>query len=249
MSQLAALFEGYLNNDPQATEGFFGWVRPLLVGYFCKETVSRLEAEDIAQDCCLKIHTSRAKFQAGMPVLPWIFGIARHTRLDAYRRQVKRIRREASLAEGYDFPDQVSLRATARVELGGLLDLLDQLPESQREALRLHYQRGLSQEEVSRLAGCSTAAVKQRVYRARTSLRQLFQGGSVLRGGKAGRRTNSEVDPPSSNRCWNRPSATTPATYRPAPGKAKRSGQSGPAKTVLPLASPNPSGPKKSFCH
>ena len=47
--------------------------------------MSRTDAEDPAAGLlALRIHRARHTYLPSEPLLPWIFAIARHTRLDAY---------------------------------------------------------------------------------------------------------------------------------------------------------------------
>jgi RNA polymerase sigma factor (sigma-70 family) len=54
-------------------------------------------------------------------------------------------------------------------------DLLGRLPGSQRRVLELVYLEGFSHAEVAAMTGTTPAAVKTLVWRARASLRALYQ--------------------------------------------------------------------------
>jgi RNA polymerase sigma-70 factor (ECF subfamily) len=56
----------------------------------------------------------------------------------------------------------------------GIFQLLNQLPESQREVLQLMKVEGLTVEEVAARLATSEGAIKQKAHRAYTRLRELL---------------------------------------------------------------------------
>jgi len=50
------------------------------------QVVSRRYSEDLLQDTWLRIHEAGHTYHSGEPVLPWIYAIARHVRVDSYRK-------------------------------------------------------------------------------------------------------------------------------------------------------------------
>lgn len=178
---LGILFQGYLDDEREAAESFASLIYPILIAYFRSGSRYTTEAEDLAQECWSRIHLSRPRFRQGMPVLPWIFGVARHTRLDSYRRNKLRFSRECEMVEYRDFEDRSLANMDELLEAKGLLRYLRSLPASQRTVLLLQYEMGLSQGEVAQQLGCSSAAVKQKVFRARTTLRHLLHSRASIR--------------------------------------------------------------------
>jgi len=63
--------------------------------------------------------------------------------------------------------------AAGRLDLDALRDALQQVPEHERAALLMATVDGLSHDEIGAALGCSRAAVKVRVHRARLRLRHL----------------------------------------------------------------------------
>ena len=60
---------------------------PLLFRFFIVDTGTRAYADDLLQECWLRVHKSRHTYRLGEPVLPWMFAIARHTRTDGFERR------------------------------------------------------------------------------------------------------------------------------------------------------------------
>ena len=79
----------YQRADPAALEELVRRISPPLLRYFAwlASAGSRNDAEDLLQDCWIRIHRSRHTYRASEPLMPWIYAIARHTRLDAYRKR------------------------------------------------------------------------------------------------------------------------------------------------------------------
>src|SRR5690348_14852185 len=93
---------------------FVSHLSPRLFQFFSGPPLTRADAEDLVQDCWLRIHHSRHTYLPSEPLLPWIFAIARHTRLDDYRRRQRRGRRELLVATVPEPPQQPSGPAAGR---------------------------------------------------------------------------------------------------------------------------------------
>src|ERR1700679_757994 len=92
--ELRMLMTRYQRADAAALDELVRRVSPPVLRYFGASRVGRDEAEDLLQECWLRIHRSRHSYHASEPVMPWIYAIARHTRLDAYRKRRRRESRE-----------------------------------------------------------------------------------------------------------------------------------------------------------
>lgn len=169
--QLRCLMVRYQQADRAAIELLVETLSPMLTGYLCNHDVRPAEREDILQDCWLRIHRSRHTYLPSQPVLPWIFAIARHTRLDAYRRRRRKEGREFLVAE---VPEPASSAAPPET---GVFEMLDRLPEGQREVLLMLKVVGLSLEEIAAATSSSIGAVKQKAHRAYKTLRVLLEAG------------------------------------------------------------------------
>ncbi len=147
---------------------------PSLFGYFINQHVPCSDAEDLLQECWMRIHRSRHTYDASEPLLPWVFAIARHTWLDGDRRRNRLAAREVLVAAP---PEQAS-HVTAEASKGpDVLQLLDQLPRSQREVVLLLKVSGMSVEEVAQVTSSSVGAIKQKAHRAYARLRDLLARG------------------------------------------------------------------------
>lgn len=168
--ELAELMVRYQLGDAAAVEELVQRLSPRLMRFFAA-TEPPGEREDLFQDCWIRVHRSRHTYRAGEPLLPWIFAIARHTRLDAYRRRRRRESRELAV-------DVLPEVASAVPEQSGGENfdrLLEKLPEGQREVIVMLKVTGMSLEDVARATSSTVGAVKQKAHRAYSTLRSVLE--------------------------------------------------------------------------
>jgi RNA polymerase sigma-70 factor, ECF subfamily len=160
----------YQQGDAAAVTALVSTISPQLHRFFTSQFVSRRFADDLLQETWLKIHEVRHTYRAGEPVLPWIYAIARHTRVDHYRRTRRLEEREQQV-------EQLPERAAAAAPESRGVDLdaaLRQLPESQRDVVVMLKVADMSLEEVARATSSSVGSVKQKAHRAYEKLRGLL---------------------------------------------------------------------------
>jgi RNA polymerase sigma-70 factor (ECF subfamily) len=169
---LEQLMARYQHGDPAAADELVTRLSAKLHAFFSTRMGNRSQADDMLQDAWLRLHQARHTYRRGEPVLPWVYAIARRVRVDHYRRRVRLERRELPTTGiqhiAQPSPDPV---------LPSFHDLLEPLPESQREVLVLLKVNGLSLEEVARATSSTVGSVKQKVHRAYDRLRKLLSGG------------------------------------------------------------------------
>ena len=161
----------YQAADPVAIEVLVARLSPALLRFLSAPNLTPDHAEDILQDFWLRLHRSRQTYRPSEPVLPWIFAVARHTALDAYRRRRRILAREITLPNIPEHLCQTYQPAVA----GDFLRALDQLPIRQREVIIMLKVSGMTLEEVARATSASVGAIKQRAHRAYCKLRVLLK--------------------------------------------------------------------------
>jgi RNA polymerase sigma-70 factor (ECF subfamily) len=170
--ELQRLMVGYQQADRDAAAELVDRVSPMLLRFLAGPLQTRAYAEDMLQECWLRIHRSRHTYRPGNPVLPWFFAIARYTRIDAYRRRRSIDANELAV-------DDLSTSGSSESALPDAADmdlwrLVGQLPPSQQEVVQMLKVTGLSLEEVARATGSSVGSVKQKAHRAYQKLRELL---------------------------------------------------------------------------
>jgi RNA polymerase sigma-70 factor (ECF subfamily) len=164
------LLRAYQRGDASSVAALVRAVSPALLRYFMSQGEPYDHAEDILQEAWLRIHKARATYRPGESALPWLFAIARHTRLDMYRKRARIGRREVSL-EPLPEPAQTSYNLRSQ----GASELFAALPEREREILTMTKGLGMTLEEAARATASTVGAVKQLSHRAYVRLRSMLQ--------------------------------------------------------------------------
>lgn len=163
---------GYQRGDSAAATELIDRLSSQLFRFFAAWGTAANDAEDLLQQCWLKIHRSRHTYRAGEPLSPWVFAIAGHTRLDAYRKRRRLEAREMPVAS---YREAVGSVKPAQESPGERIStLLAELPDAQREVIVLMKFAGMTVEEVARATSCTVGAVKQKAHRAYAKLRILL---------------------------------------------------------------------------
>ena len=168
--ELRTLMTQYQSADPVALDELVRKVSPPLLRYFNNSQLDRNDAEDMMQDCWLRIHRSRHTYRSSEPVMPWIYAIARHTRLDAYRKRRRLASREMLVA---NVPDTLH-QETPESRQDEFERLISILPVSQREVLFMLKVSGMSLEEIAKATASTVGAAKQKARRAYSTLRRAW---------------------------------------------------------------------------
>jgi RNA polymerase sigma-70 factor, ECF subfamily len=168
--ELRMLMTQYQSADPAALDELVRKVSPPLLRYFRSSQFGSNDAEDMVQDCWLRIHRSRHTYRSSEPLMPWIYAIARHTRLDAYRKRRRLAAREVLVAS---VPENLH-QETSDGRQEDFERLVATLPDSQREVLFMLKVSGMSLKEIARASASTVGAVKQKARRAYSTLRRAW---------------------------------------------------------------------------
>jgi RNA polymerase sigma-70 factor (ECF subfamily) len=177
-SSLEILMARYQGGDFAAATALIEAFSPQLYRFFVVQAQSRADADDLLQETWMRIHRMRHTYRAGEPAPPWFYAIARHVRVDHYRKAIRRTLGTQELEE--------RARASAAVAgVEGMRDLdalLAPLSASQREVIEMLKVAGMSLEEVARATSSSVGSVKQRVHRAYKKLRETMSAARLRKG-------------------------------------------------------------------
>ena len=130
---------------------------------------NRHDAEDVMQDVFVKAIEKLHQLQNPARVGPWILQIARTTCIDHLRRR----KPTEQLPEHISAPE---VESTGHLDhLGHLHSTIRRLPSDHAEVLSLYYMDGHRSAHVAELLGITSAAVRQRLVRARAMLHEMLQ--------------------------------------------------------------------------
>jgi RNA polymerase sigma-70 factor (ECF subfamily) len=163
---LEMLMALYQEGDLAAATALIRSISPKLYRFFAAQEVSRVEADDLLQETWLRIHKVRHTYRPGEPAIAWFYAIARHVRVDHYRKAMRTTSRERELEE--------RARTAAAGRSDELETLLAPLSPGEREVVEMLKVEGLSLDEVARATSSTVGAVKQKAHRAYKKLRDAF---------------------------------------------------------------------------
>ncbi len=152
------------------------------IGRLCMALLgSQADAEEAAQETLLAACGQMGAFRGDGTVRAWLFGIARRQCARRFEQGL-RDRRRLELVPGMGVgPDEASPAATVATmrRARAVRAALAVLRPSEREALLLHYQAGLSFREIAELSGIEEAAARKRASRGLAQLRRSITSDSV----------------------------------------------------------------------
>jgi len=182
-SNLEILMARYQQGDFGAATDLIERISPQLHRFFLAQSQSRTDADDLLQETWLRIHKVRHTYRPSEPALPWFYAIARHVRVDHYRKSVRTAVGERQLEA---MSKEVASVPRESDHADGLNALLAPLSESQREVIEMLKVAGMSLEEVARATSSSVGSVKQKVHRAYEKLRETMSAAGFRRGQRGG---------------------------------------------------------------
>lgn len=147
---------------------------PAVVAFLLRETRDRELAGDLAAEVFATALLGAGRYRAENPTaLPWLLGIARNKASESRRRGRAEDRARRRLAIPGERLEDEDLQLVERLagEGEGLLALVAQLPDAQREAVRARVIEERDYAEIAGDLGIPQATVRQRVSRALAWLR------------------------------------------------------------------------------
>lgn len=138
-------------------------------------------ALDLTQEVFIKVYNSLSRYRAEFKFSTWIYKIAHNAAIDHLRRHAVREqamttsvdgdRREVMIESRRLTPEQESERKERRSEIESVVQLL---PASYRELIVLRHSHDLSYDEMAEVTGLPLGTVKNRLFRARETMRDLL---------------------------------------------------------------------------
>lgn len=168
--------------QPQLVEALFEQYHDQLFRFLVRACGDYAQAEDLTQEVFVRVAGGSERYEERGQARAWLFKIARHLLADRRKRK----RPEAS---SIPLESVVPRRLEpSEDEANDLRRALGTLPTADREVFLLSQVGGLSYAEVAQVTGASVAAVRSRIFRARSTLRSVLDSGpSVARHEGVGR--------------------------------------------------------------
>jgi RNA polymerase sigma-70 factor (ECF subfamily) len=184
----AQLVEQLRENDFDALGLLFDRYYPQVYRTAMAITRDNAVAEDIAQDCFLKLHQYANRIDTTLPLAPWLYRVTVNLSYTwISRRKKRRISLEALvdqlMSPPWHAPDHMAEQGETQHQVR---QAISELHFNQRVVIVLHYLSGLSLEEIAEILDCPVGTVKSRLYYARENLRrrlgESYRGVEVAHG-------------------------------------------------------------------
>jgi RNA polymerase sigma-70 factor (ECF subfamily) len=145
---------------------------------------NRDDVEDIAQEVFIRVHRSLPQFKFNASFFSWIYRITMNLCIDEIRK--RKIRRVLSLdfltedaieknRKSQDIPTPSdSVLSEEKKEM--VRSAIRRLSPEHREVLTLREYQDLSYDEIAEILGLTLEAVKSRIFRARSEMKNMLSG-------------------------------------------------------------------------
>ena len=145
-----------------------------LYNYFLLVTRHRTVSEDLVQEVFYRILKYRHTYRRENAYKPWMYAIAHNVRNDYFKKREKDHEYCEELDDhesGDPDPEEIFEHKN---DIMTLKKALKNLPGYQREVLILSRFNNMRYEEIGTVLGCSTGAVKVRIFRALNALTEMY---------------------------------------------------------------------------
>lgn len=138
----------------------------------CKWTGKKSDAEDVAQEVCIKLATAIQGFDGRSAFTSWLYRVTVNMVRDMQRSSSRRDRNidAFSLVHPADDPGSQEESTTAKE----LWRAVSELPQKQREAIMLVYAEDMNHADAAEIMGCKEATVSWHIHEAKKTLRGLL---------------------------------------------------------------------------
>lgn len=134
-------------------------------------------AEDILQDCFLRLHANIDRLDGSVPIAPWLHRVTVNLSYNWHARGRRWIHSLEGVIENLVTSSRgLPERQVERTELKDTVQkAIDTLSFSQRVVVVLFYLSGFSLEEIAYVLDCPVGTVKSRLHYARRNLRRWLE--------------------------------------------------------------------------
>ena len=144
-----------------------------LMGFFVRRTRDRLLAEDLTHDTIVRFVRSCDTFDVSRPAWPYLKTTANNVLIDHLRRAERQV--DMDVEEELDEEECLEPTPDSLMVLREMLsEALDLLPDRQRIAVDLRYERGWSVPDAAEFLGVSAGTFGQLLFRARQTMKDYL---------------------------------------------------------------------------
>jgi RNA polymerase sigma-70 factor (ECF subfamily) len=135
-----------------------------------KWTRNRADAEDIAQEVCLRLAQSISRFRGQGRFRTWLYALV----LNVVRDTARKASREKNRAEAWSRETAATDDQPEDNSSATLWEAVRSLPDKQKDAVLLVYGEGLSHSQASEVLGVAEATISWHLHEARKRLKVIM---------------------------------------------------------------------------
>ena len=162
-----------LNGKPEAFGILVDKYKEGIYAFVYSELRNFQDAQDVTQEVFLRAYRDLRNLRRWESFAFWLYRIARRQCAIWFRNRSKRVDREFIDDQELKIIDAPSLDSYRADQLSeSVREALDTLPKTYREVLMLQYFGGMNSDEIAKVLGTSPTAIRMRLSRARTQLKE-----------------------------------------------------------------------------
>ena len=147
----------------------------MLFGIICRIVSEKEDAENLLQDCFVKIWRNIGQYDAAKGrFATWLINIARNTAIDFTRSKMYSQQLKNQPVDSF-VSNQTNLSISQHIDTIGLKNIVNALTPQCREIIEWMYFDGYTQQEISENFNIPLGTVKTRARMGLTSLREYFK--------------------------------------------------------------------------
>lgn len=143
-----------------------------IYGYLKRKIGNNEKTAEVYQEAFIKIHKTKFLYKENFLVLPWFFTIAKSVLIDELRKEKKNQVLEEEVYDLIKAESEISINPPTDVD-----EMINQLPEVQKQALKLRYVNENTFEEIAETLNLKSDNVRKIISRGINRLRQLVSEG------------------------------------------------------------------------
>ena len=162
--------------DASAFNELYNRYGRLVFNFAYKLTGTITEAEEVTQEVFEKIWRKRNTYIIDKKITTWMLQICKNAAIDLLRRKkrtapIDEYQLDFLVDDTINLDDEVELKSTRKT----LMEAISNLPDEQREIIRLMYFEGLTQREIAASLEIPLGTVKSRLKLAMSKLKNHFK--------------------------------------------------------------------------
>ncbi len=185
------LISKYLSGDEKSFEDLLMRHKDRIFRFVYMKVKDNALAQDIFQDTFIKVVNTlkSGNYNEEGKFLPWVMRIAHNLVIDFFRKhnKVRLISESSSLSDDYNIfhtlkqEDENVQEEMTRVELEGqMVNLVEHLPNTQRDILKMRIFKEMSFKDIAELEGISINTALGRMRYALINLRKLIDKHEIV---------------------------------------------------------------------